>query len=197
MVVAALAATWAACGAGAATAAAAGPDRYFSAPPAAFTNALGDFPAVADCANTVNGSTQPLPVVLQDDPSQCPAGDTGTSAFGYEQPAAQPGLGVPLGGVGAGSFMINQAGSFGPWDFGGATQNAGGAATQFENRILPQAAFHVREQLGDGAASVRTLAVNAAPWNQLRRALAVRLGELQAVCGRDLDAVLVTDRRRQ
>ena len=64
------------------------------------------------------------------------------------------GLGVPVGGVGAGSFMINQDGTFGPWDFGGS-QN-----TTWEMRILPQAAFHFREQVGSGPATVRTLATD-------------------------------------
>lgn len=149
------------------------PARFFSVPAAAFTNALGRFPAVADCGSQLGSSSQPdvpgtpvsSPTPVRTDP--CPAGNTGTNAFAYNQPAAQPGLGVPLGGVGAGSFMINQAGSFGPWDFGGTTQNAGGSPTQFEDRILPQAAFHVREQVSGDAAAVRTLAVNAPPWNQL------------------------------
>jgi uncharacterized protein (DUF608 family) len=164
--------------AGASPAAADSPARYFSVPSAAFTNQLGNFPAVADCSSVIgplptSNSQPPVPPTPVSQPTPvrvdggCPAGDTGTNAFAYNNPAAQPGLGVPLGGVGAGSFMINQAGSFGPWDFAGANENAGGATTQYENRILPQAAFHVREQIGSGAPSVRTLAVNAAPWNQL------------------------------
>lgn len=143
------------------------PDRYYTIPKAAFTNALGNFPAVADCSNSLPpGTIQPLPVVAPNT-APCPVGNSGTSAFQYNQPAAQPGLGVPLGGVGAGSFMINQAGSFGPWDFGGTNQNQGGSLTQFEDRILPQAAFHIQEQVGDAAPTTTTLVVNAAPWNQL------------------------------
>ena len=171
-----LAAFWVLSG-GAALAAADSPARFFSVPRAAFTNQLGNFPAVADCSSQIgvlpsNSSQPPVPPTPVTGPTPikagpCPAGDTGTNAFAYNNPATQPGLGVPLGGVGAGSFMINQAGSFGPWDFGGTTENASGPPTQFEDRILPQAAFHVREQLGTGSASVRTLAVNAAPWNQL------------------------------
>ena len=151
----------------------AAPARFFGVPAAAYTNALGRFPATADCGTQIGSSSQPdVPGTPVTDPTPvrtgpCPAGNTGTNAFAYNQPAAQPGLGVPLGGVGAGSFMINQAGSFGPWDFGGATQNAGGSPTQFEDRILPQAAFHVREQVSGKVATVRTLAVNAPPWNQL------------------------------
>jgi uncharacterized protein (DUF608 family) len=67
-------------------------------------------------------------------------------------PISVPGLGIPLGGVGAGSFMINQAGTFGPWFFGGSQDDS------WEMRALPQAAFHVREQIGKAAPSLRTLA---------------------------------------
>lgn len=68
-------------------------------------------------------------------------------------PMSVPGLGIPLGGVGAGSFMINQSGTFGPWNFGGG-QNG----DRWQNRILPQAAFHFRERVGNKSAVVRTLA---------------------------------------
>lgn len=66
------------------------------------------------------------------------------------------GLGIPLGGIGAGSFMINQCGTFGPWNMGGEQ-----SSSFWEMRILPQAAFHIREQLvgGGGKAVVKTLAV--------------------------------------
>ncbi len=175
-----LAATWASSG-GVAVAAADSPARYFSVPDAAFTNELGNFPAVAECGTQIvpealgTWNIQPDPIPLPGSEAKpihlgsCPPGGWGGNAFQYNQPAAQPGLGVPLGGVGAGSFMINQAGTFGPWDFAGANQNANGDdKTHFENRILPQAAFHVREQVGRrGRAAVKTLAVNAAPWNQL------------------------------
>lgn len=67
-------------------------------------------------------------------------------------PISVPGLGIPLGGVGAGSFMINQAGTFGPWFFGGSQDDS------WEMRTLPQAAFHVREQIGEAAPNLRTLA---------------------------------------
>ncbi|MFF1571380.1 GH116 family glycosyl-hydrolase [Leifsonia sp. NPDC058292] len=69
-------------------------------------------------------------------------------------PESVPGLGVPLGGVGAGSFMINQSGTFGPWFFGGSQNDS------WEMRALPQAAFHVREQSGTDPATVKTLATN-------------------------------------
>lgn len=149
------------------------PSRFFAVPAAAFSNELGNFPAVADCGTQIGSSSQPdIPPTPVTGTGQvklgpCPAGDQGTNAFQFEQPGAQPGLGDPLGGVGAGSFMINQAGSFGPWDFGGNAENSGGSPTQFEDRILPQAAFHVSEQLAGHSRTTRTLAVNAAPWNQL------------------------------
>ncbi|ABW13810.1 protein of unknown function DUF608 [Parafrankia sp. EAN1pec] len=89
-----------------------------------------------------------------------------------------PGLGLPLGGVGGGSFMLNQCGTFGPWNMGGQP------TTEFwEMRTLAQAAFHAREEVvgGGGGVSVRTLAVphtNTAPdrtfgdvlpaWNTLK-----------------------------
>lgn len=69
-------------------------------------------------------------------------------------PYTTPGLGIPLGGIGAGSFMINQSGTFGPWNFGGSQ------GTSYEVRSLPQAAFHVREQIGDQPATTRTLATD-------------------------------------
>lgn len=78
----------------------------------------------------------------------------GTPPDQYGNPMAQPGLGIPLGGIGSGSFMINRAGTFGPWDMGGSTD------VNYENRILPQAAFHVRSQQGRAPAITRTLAVN-------------------------------------
>jgi hypothetical protein len=61
------------------------------------------------------------------------------------------GRGISLGGIGAGSFMYNQAGTFGPWELRNGLH---------EERILPQAAFHVREQLAGSKATVRTLATS-------------------------------------
>ncbi|WP_055930212.1 GH116 family glycosyl-hydrolase [Agreia sp. Leaf283] len=80
-----------------------------------------------------------------------PTGCDGNAGF---FPNSLPGMGVPLGGIGAGSFMINQSGMFGPWYFGGSQSDA------WEVRTLPQAALHVREQIGDGPAEVRTLATD-------------------------------------
>ncbi|MGH8956632.1 MAG: GH116 family glycosyl-hydrolase [Microbacterium sp.] len=69
-------------------------------------------------------------------------------------PSSTPGMGIPLGGIGAGNFMINQSGTFGPWWFGGSQ----GTEHAYEVRALPQAAFHVYEKVGDGAPTVTTLA---------------------------------------
>jgi len=57
--------------------------------------------------------------------------------------------GLPLGGIGTGSFEINQYGTFGPWSFG-----------SHEMRILPQAAFHIREEVQGSKAKVKTLATS-------------------------------------
>ncbi|MGP4114720.1 GH116 family glycosyl-hydrolase [Streptomyces sp. 4N509B] len=57
--------------------------------------------------------------------------------------------GIPLGGIGAGGFMLNLCGSFGPWNM---------KPGRLEERFLPQAAFHVRERIGDAPATARTLA---------------------------------------
>ncbi len=73
--------------------------------------------------------------------------------------AGLPGLGIPVGGFGAGSFMVNQCGTFGPWAFGGLQSNS------WETRALPQAAFHVREVVADAGEdakpTIRTLATQS------------------------------------
>ncbi|MBL7549580.1 hypothetical protein I6A60_17100 [Frankia sp. AgB1.9] len=111
------------------------------------------------------------------DDQQCAGGPESdlTRGFAAGNGLSVPGLGIPLGGVGAGSFMYNLFGTFGPWDFGGAQD------MWWEQRILPQAAFHVREQVAGQAPTVRTLTTphdNVAvqrkfgsvlpAWNQLR-----------------------------
>jgi non-lysosomal glucosylceramidase len=86
-----------------------------------------------------------------------------------------PGLGIPLGGVGTGSFHYNLFGTFGPWNMGGSQ-----SSKFWEMRTLPQAAFHIREEVEGAAPTVKTLATrhdNIAPqrnfggvlpaWNQL------------------------------
>ena len=57
--------------------------------------------------------------------------------------------GVPLGGIGAGNFMYNACGSFGPWRM---------RPQDLEYRYLPQAAFHVREEADGKKPVVTTLA---------------------------------------
>jgi uncharacterized protein (DUF608 family) len=57
--------------------------------------------------------------------------------------------GMPLGGIGAGTFMYNICGTFGPWYM---------KPGRYEERFLKQAAFHVREQTGDEPPHARTLA---------------------------------------
>src|SRR5579863_6702457 len=94
-----------------------------------------------------------------------PAGSTGTvSPLGTSAPpASRTKRGIPVGGIGTGAFMLNLAGSFGPWhlDIGGddsvgsrwgSPRNSG-----FEDRYLPQAAFHVALTTGAGT-EVRSLA---------------------------------------
>jgi uncharacterized protein (DUF608 family) len=105
----------------------------FEVPDSALVRALGEVP-VGSCISLIVAAC-----------------DEGTAQF---MPYNTPGLGIPLGGIGAGSFMINQSGTFGPWFFGGS-QN-----TSYEVRSTPQAALHVREQVGDGPANTRTLATD-------------------------------------
>jgi non-lysosomal glucosylceramidase len=76
-----------------------------------------------------------------------PAELRGMSAS-YVDKSNQGGRGIALGGLGSGSFMLNQQGTFGPWSFNGRQ----------ENRILPQAAFHLFEEVEGSAPNVKTLA---------------------------------------
>ncbi|MCS0627901.1 non-lysosomal glucosylceramidase [Telluria mixta] len=66
----------------------------------------------------------------------------------YVNQSNQGGRGIALGGLGTGSFMLNQQGTFGPWSFNGRQ----------ENRVLPQAAFHLFEEVEGNAPTVKTLA---------------------------------------
>ena len=61
--------------------------------------------------------------------------------------------GVPLGGFGAGSLMLNACGTFGPWHFVPGRPE--------ERRRLPAAAFHFYEKPEGGAARVATLTSTA------------------------------------
>lgn len=112
---------------------------YFRYPDAALVRSLGDI-APGVCLN--EGAVC--------DGKKAEATDAITGGW----PLAVPGLGVPLGGVGAGAFMINQSGTFGPWNFGGQQ------GSSWEPRALPQAAFHIRERIGTGPAVTRTLAAD-------------------------------------
>ncbi len=58
--------------------------------------------------------------------------------------------GVPIGGFGAGSFMLNSCGAFGPWHFQPGSPE--------EGRRLAGAAFHFYEKPEGGTARVATLA---------------------------------------
>ncbi len=91
-----------------------------------------------------------------------PPGSTGTvSPLGTQvKPVSRTKRGIPVGGIGTGSFMLNLSGSFGPWHFDiggddsagtrwGSPRNGG-----FEDRYLSQAAFHV--SLTTGAGTVTT-----------------------------------------
>lgn len=138
---------------------AAGPHAW-AAPDAAYTRPLGVVP---------NGLCNP-------NVPECATGIPNPQFRALAGGLSVPGLGIPLGGFGAGSFMINQCGTFGPWNMGGEP-----TVLNWEQRILPQAAFHVREEPQGGAATVRTLAMahhNIAPqrnfgsvlpaWRQLK-----------------------------
>src|SRR5438874_10703654 len=80
----------------------------FVVPAAAFVRPLG---AIASSACAVS-------------PYQECQGNSVPKQFGDGFPMSVPGLGVPVGGVGAGAFMVNQSGTFGPWNFGGSQDNS-------------------------------------------------------------------------
>ncbi len=130
-------------GGGATTGAAAAQNGPFQIPVAAYARPLGGpIPTVPGCTLAATVATY----------GDCPpVGTQISNAVGF--PEAEAGLGIPLGGVGAGSFMINQAGTFGPWNFGD-DHNA-------EQRILSQAAFHIRISGKDTPTTLRTLATDS------------------------------------
>lgn len=89
-------------------------------------------------------------------------------------PVSRTKRGIPVGGIGTGSFMLNLCGSFGPWhmDIGGddslgshwgSIRNSG-----FEQRFLPGAAFHLRISTR-GETTVQSLASEDTlpAWNAL------------------------------
>src|SRR5512143_3893142 len=97
-----------------------------------------------------------------------PLGDTGRPDVAYENALSTPTRskkGVPLGGIGAGNFMYNLAGTFGPWMM---------KAGRYEERFLSQAAFHVREEVAGRPAVVRTLATDDVlpAWSRLEKGAA-------------------------
>ena len=59
--------------------------------------------------------------------------------------------GIPLGGIGAGNFMYNLCGTFGPWQM---------KVGRYEERFLSQGAFHIREKIEGREPAVRTLATD-------------------------------------
>ncbi len=59
--------------------------------------------------------------------------------------------GIPLGGIGAGNFMYNLCGSFGPFQL---------KTGRYEERFLAQAAFHLREEIPGSPSLSRTLATD-------------------------------------
>ena len=118
------------------------PDKYeglFEIPTAALVRPLGVIP--------------PAPCTPQLSPVCKGAKPTLLETLHGGYPMSLAGLGIPLGGIGAGSFMVNQAGTFGPWNFGG------GVDERWEVRVLPQAALHIREQVGNEQSTVKTLAI--------------------------------------
>lgn len=109
--------------------------------------------------------------------SECSTGKP-TGLQNYAGGMSVPGLGIPLGGIGAGSFHYNLFGTFGPWNMGGSQ-----SSNYWEMRTLPQGAFHIREEVEGSVNSptIKTLATrhdNIAPqrnfggvlpaWNQLK-----------------------------
>ncbi len=120
---------------GGASGAAAGRD-FFSYPQAAVVQSLGDIPAgLCDpiSANGCGGGAPSGRVI----PRACREWASRSAASGRAR------------------FMVNDSGTFGPWNFGGSQYSNG----EYQTRILPQAAFHVREQpRGQAAATVTTRA---------------------------------------
>ncbi|HUY64259.1 MAG TPA: GH116 family glycosyl hydrolase [Acidimicrobiales bacterium] len=111
--------------------------RLWDVPDAAWTRAIGSHPPGATGLMSAYGSLAP--------------------------PTSRTKRGVPVGGIGTGSFMVNMTGSFGPWhmDIGGDDSVGSRWGTDrnsgLEHRFLSQAAFHVRYDTADGT-SVQTLA---------------------------------------
>ena len=107
-----------------------GGTNLWDIPDAAWRRALGSHPL---------GATGAAPPV-------------GTTA----KPASRTKRGIPVGGIGTGAFMLNLAGSFGPWNFDIGGDDSVGSHwgsprdSGFEDRYLSQAAFHVSVTTGAG-----------------------------------------------
>lgn len=108
-------------------------------PPAAWRRLLGHYPP---------GATGTLPPI--------------DAAPGFDV-VSRTKRGIPVGGIGTGSFMFNLAGSFGPWHMAIGADDSVGTKwglldnTGFEQRFLPQAAFHARF-IVDGQTTTTALA---------------------------------------
>jgi len=104
-----------------------------------------------------------------------PPGATGTALPGSQTPrVSRTKRGIPVGGIGTGSFMLNLCGSFGPWhmDVGGddsVGSHWGSIANSgFEQRFLAGAAFHVRTSTANGTTVQTLLTEDALPaWSPL------------------------------
>lgn len=101
----------------------------FGIPSCAWKRALGDLP----------------PIALM------PEGPDGHGAPRGLNTLARVKKGIPLGGIGAGNFMYNLCGSFGPWQM---------KVGRYEERFLAQGAFHIREKVEGKDATTRTLATD-------------------------------------
>lgn len=82
----------------------------------------------------------------------------------YESPGLTPQTmtkkGMPVGGMGTGSMMLNLCGSFGPFHM---------KPTAYEERFLSQAAFHIREACGDETVAYTLATEDVLPaWNKLK-----------------------------
>lgn len=112
-----------------------------------------------------------------------PIGDYPPGASGTVAPLEASGppqtrtkRGIPVGGIGTGSFMFNLAGSFGPWelDIGGdgsqGSQWGKETNSGHEERMLPGAAFHLRTAAGDRTDVVTLATEDVLPaWKPLRK----------------------------
>ncbi len=83
--------------------------------------------------------------------------------------------GIPVGGIGTGSFMYNLAGSFGPWEFGWGDDSSDAqwgseAGAGHEERFLQAGAFHIYQQSGPDT-FVKTLATEDVfnTWDTLKK----------------------------